>query len=148
MKSTETSAVGATAASEAPEQNEQDRTTAPQSNADQGHVASSPEILNAWIAGYYHAGYTHDYTHDSAYAEKQAEEYARDHVAGALSDTSSSAASEWRPLACPFCGSEPTVEAYRVTCDHPFCEAQPNTAGQSQAEAIRAWNVRPSQEKP
>ena len=31
-------------------------------------------IVNAWLAGYYHAGYTHD----SAYAETEAQKYAGD----------------------------------------------------------------------
>ena len=43
---------------------------------------------------------------------------------------------------CPFCGSAPEAATYTVTCINPFCGAQPETAGQSQAEAIAAWNRR------
>jgi hypothetical protein len=43
---------------------------------------------------------------------------------------------------CPFCGGEPIMGAWDVECDNPLCEVQPTVAGQSQAEAIAAWNRR------
>jgi hypothetical protein len=43
---------------------------------------------------------------------------------------------------CPFCGSEPEAATYTVNCINPFCEVQPEAAGQSQAEAIAGWNRR------
>jgi hypothetical protein len=38
---------------------------------DEQDTNTESKLINAWIAGYYHAGYTHD----SAYAEKMAREY-------------------------------------------------------------------------
>jgi hypothetical protein len=49
-------------------------------------------------------------------------------------------------LPCPFCNGEAEVINCLVHCNSPFCEAQPFTAGQSAAEAIAAWNRRPSAE--
>jgi hypothetical protein len=43
---------------------------------------------------------------------------------------------------CPFCGAEPELHKFSVACENPFCEAQPNTAGQSQEEAVAGWNTR------
>jgi hypothetical protein len=45
---------------------------------------------------------------------------------------------------CPFCGGDPEVIGCSVHCNNPLCEAQPFTAGQSEAEAIAAWNRRAS----
>jgi hypothetical protein len=47
-------------------------------------------------------------------------------------------------LPCPFCGGEAEIIRCSVHCNNPACEAQPFTAGQSEAEAIAAWNRRAS----
>lgn len=41
-------------------------------------VQPTEQISSAWLAGYYHAGYTHD----RAYAEEQAAKYAKDAIHG------------------------------------------------------------------
>lgn len=54
---------------------------------------------------------------------------------------------------CPFCGGDPITEfactpdgdgAYFVHCQHEDCPAWPNTQGDTEAEAIAAWNHRQS----
>jgi hypothetical protein len=54
-------------------------------------------------------------------------------------------------LSCPFCGGDPITEfactpdgdgAYFVHCQHEGCPAWPNSQGETEAEAISAWNTR------
>jgi len=53
---------------------------------------------------------------------------------------------------CPFCGKAPTPDfsaidgeaAYHFHCQNAECSAWPNVSGETEADAITAWNTRPS----
>lgn len=55
-----------------------------------------------------------------------------------------------RLLGCPWCGREPFVEKWhgggplktRVTCDNPYCPANPSVCQSTKAAAVRLWNNR------
>jgi hypothetical protein len=54
------------------------------------------------------------------------------------------------PLPCPFCGEEPTIQAWHggpktkrmVRCDNEYCDVSPGVTGSTRNIAIAIWNKR------
>lgn len=52
--------------------------------------------------------------------------------------------------ACPFCGSEPTIQYWHgggrnkklISCENEACQVSPSVTGETRDEAVRRWNYR------
>ena len=59
-------------------------------------------------------------------------------------------AKTYKPLPCPFCGEQPTMERWHgggpqkrmVLCNEPRCRVQPQVTGSTPRRAVTAWNTR------